>query len=235
MDDPNGLLAFGGDLRTERLLSAYRHGIFPWYQAPQPILWWCPDPRAVLYPERLHISRSLRKTLRRGTFQVTMDRAFAAVISQCAAPVAQRTDTWITPVMRRAYLHLHQLGHAHSIEVWDQEALADGQETPVGGQGGLVGGLYGVALGGVFFGESMFSRRSDASKVALVHLCGQLQRWGFRVIDCQVGNGHTLSLGAVEISRNHFQQLLREQLNRALEVNGRPWKMTWQWSSALPG
>jgi leucyl/phenylalanyl-tRNA--protein transferase len=219
-DDPNGLLAFGGDLRSERLLAAYQRGIFPWYQSPQPILWWSPDPRAVLFPEKLHISRSLRRTLRRGRFEVTMDRCLEAVISQCAAPVASRPDTWITAEMRRAYLRLHQLGHAHSVEVWQ------GQQ--------LVGGLYGVALGGVFFGESMFSRVADASKVALVHLCGQLQAWGFAVIDCQVGNGHTAALGAEEICRAHFQTMLRQQLSRTLEVNGRPWNLNWQWS-ALPG
>lgn len=220
LDDPNGLLAFGGDLRSERLLAAYRHGIFPWYQSPQPILWWSPDPRAVLYPERLHISRSLHRTLRRGAFEVSMDRDFEAVIVQCAAPVASRPDTWITPEMRRAYLQLHQLGHAHSVEVWQE--------------GQLVGGLYGVALGAIFFGESMFSRVADASKVALVHLCGQLRTWGFGVIDCQVGNGHTATLGAEEISRAGFQALLQNALRCDLEVNGRPWELTWQWS-ALPG
>lgn len=210
LDDPNGLLAFGGDLRPGRLLAAYRLGIFPWYNEP-PILWWSPDPRAVLFPDQIHISRSLRKTLRRGGFEVTMDRAFANVIAGCA----DRDSTWISHEMRRAYVQMHDLGHAHSVEVWQDDYL--------------VGGLYGMAVGRVFFGESMFSRATDASKIALVHLCGQLQQWKFRVIDCQVGNDHTRSLGAIEIDRNDFSRLLAESVDQPAADGGARWQLSWSW------
>ena len=197
LTDPNGLLAAGGNLSPRRLLHAYRHGIFPWYSSGQPILWWSPDPRLVLFPDRINISRSLRKILRNGAFTVTADTAFPAVIDACAAPrTADAADsgTWITPEMRRAYCRLHQLGHAHSIETWLE--------------GELVGGLYGVAVGRVFYGESMFSRTSNASKVALVALAIQLRRWDFALIDCQVRTDHLQSLGAVDIPRDMFLQLL---------------------------
>jgi leucyl/phenylalanyl-tRNA---protein transferase len=190
--EPDGLLAAGGDLSPARLLHAYRHGIFPWYGEGQPILWWCPDPRAVLYPEAVHISRSLRKTLRRHNYDVTLDRAFVEVMAACAMARRAHTDvgTWITEDMQRAYAELHRLGHAHSVEVW------------MSGQ--LAGGLYGVAMGNVFFGESMFSRYADASKIALVWLARQLEAWGFRLIDCQVASKHLQSLGSVSIPRNEF-------------------------------
>ncbi|MFP5504992.1 MAG: leucyl/phenylalanyl-tRNA--protein transferase [Gammaproteobacteria bacterium] len=188
--DPDGLLAIGGDLQPERLLRAYRHGIFPWYSAGQPILWWSPDPRMVLEPAALKISRSLRKTLRKRPYRITLDSAFAAVMQGCAEPRADAHGTWITPEMQRAYQRLHALGYAHSAEAWQ-----DGE---------LVGGLYGVALGRVFFGESMFTRRSDASKIAFVHLVRQLQSWGFTLIDCQVYTGHLESLGATPIPRRDF-------------------------------
>lgn len=191
---PNGLLAAGGDLSTERLLSAYRRGIFPWFSEGDPILWWSPDPRTVLIPERLRISRSLRKRLRRRLLGVSMDQAFGAVIRACAAPRGPDEGTWIVPAMVRAYETLHRLGWAHSVEVWSGERL--------------VGGLYGVALGRVFFGESMFSRADDASKVALVHLCERLSAWGFGLIDCQMRTEHLLSLGAEEIPRDQFVTLL---------------------------
>lgn len=196
---PDGLLAAGGDLRIARLLEAYRHGIFPWYSEGQPILWWSPDPRAVLYPTGLHVSRSLRKTLRCGDFRVTLDTAFRAVMTACAGhrpgmPHDGEPHTWITPAMVEAYVDLHNAGYAHSIEVWE----ADGPEAV------LVGGLYGVALGGVFFGESMFSRRTDASKIALVWLARQLSAWGFRFIDCQLPSAHLFSMGATEIRRQRF-------------------------------
>ena len=191
--EPDGLLAAGGSLSPRRLLRAYRRGIFPWYSPGQPILWWSPDPRLILLPEALRISRSLRKTLRRAVFKVSADCAFEAVISACAAPRAV-PGTWITADMHRAYMRLHRLGHAQSIETWQ-----DGE---------LVGGLYGVAVGRVFYGESMFSRVDDASKVALALLAAQLRRWSFAVIDCQVRTEHLLRLGAVEIPRATFLSLL---------------------------
>ncbi len=194
LDEPNGLLAGGGDLRPERLIHAYRLGIFPWYEDGQPILWWTPDPRAVLFPEHLHVSRSLRKTLRRGVYRVTADQAFEKVMRACAAPRDGATGTWITDEMLAAYIRLHHQGVAHSVEVWQEDKL--------------VGGLYGLALGRVFFGESMFSRADNASKVGFAHLVTQLQSWGFELIDCQVGSGHMFSLGAVEISREAFEKIL---------------------------
>lgn len=194
LTEPDGLLAAGGNLSPRRLLRAYRLGIFPWYSPGQPILWWSPDPRLVLFPEAVNISRSLRKTLKKGLFTVTADTAFAAVIGACAGPRGQETGTWITSEMNRAYLRLHRLGHAHSIESWHE--------------GQLVGGLYGVAVGRVFYGESMFSAMSDASKVALAALATQLRRWQFTLIDCQVHTAHLSRMGAVEIPRTTFLQLL---------------------------
>jgi leucyl/phenylalanyl-tRNA--protein transferase len=192
--EPNGLLAVGGDLSVPRLLSAYRAGIFPWYSTGQPILWWSPDPRTLLFPERLRVSRSLRKTLVKGRFLATIDRDFDGVIAACAAPRGDQAGTWILPEMMRAYRRLHRLGLAHSVEVW--------------AAGALVGGLYGVALGRVFFGESMFSRQSDASKAALVHLCHRLHQWGYRLIDCQLETDHLLRLGAEPVPRAAFRALL---------------------------
>jgi leucyl/phenylalanyl-tRNA---protein transferase len=207
--DPDGLLAIGGDLSPGRLLRAYRQGIFPWYGPGQPILWWSPDPRMVLEPTALKLSRSLRKSLRKGLFTVTLDEAFAAVMRGCAEPRADAQGTWITSDMERAYLRLHELGHAHSVEAWQ-----DGE---------LAGGLYGVALGRVFFGESMFTRRTDASKVAFVHLVRQLQAWGFVLIDCQVHTGHLASLGAAPIPRTRFSALLEEHACAADRAG--PWRM----------
>jgi leucyl/phenylalanyl-tRNA--protein transferase len=192
--EPDGLLAAGGNLSPRRLLRAYRQGIFPWYSSGQPILWWSPNPRLVLLPECLQISRSLRKTLRNGPFTVTADAAFEAVMTACAAPRGLDEGTWITPEMLSAYCRLHRLGHAHSIETWRQ--------------GELVGGLYGVAVGRVFYGESMFSRVSNASKVALAALARQLHRWEFAVIDCQVRTDHLLRMGASDIPRALFLELL---------------------------
>ncbi|MFO1372017.1 MAG: leucyl/phenylalanyl-tRNA--protein transferase [Candidatus Competibacteraceae bacterium] len=209
LSDPDGLLAAGGSLAPRRLLRAYRLGIFPWYSSGQPILWWSPDPRLVLFPECLNISRSLRKTLRKAWFTMTADTAFPAVISACSAARGPNIGTWITPEMNRAYCRLHHLGHAHSIEAWHQ--------------GELVGGLYGVAVGRVFYGESMFSRMSDASKAALVALTIQLRRWAFAVIDCQVRTDHLLRMGAVDIARADFLQLL----DRYCALPGRegPWQL----------
>ncbi|HEX5340065.1 MAG TPA: leucyl/phenylalanyl-tRNA--protein transferase [Gammaproteobacteria bacterium] len=201
--EPDGLLAAGGDLSPARLLCAYRRGIFPWYSADQPILWWCPDPRAVLFPDTLHISRSLRKNLRQRHYEVTFDRAFADVMLACAgARRNQPVDgTWITDEMRAAYHALHQLGHAHSVEVW-----MDGQ---------LAGGLYGIAMGNVFFGESMFSRRTAGSKIALAWLTRQLRAWDFQMIDCQVTSQHLSSLGSIKLPRNEFLTLLETFATRS--------------------
>ena len=206
---PEGLLAVGGDLRPTRLLEAYRHGIFPWYNDDQPILWWSPDPRAVLFPEKLHVSRSLERTIRRGRFTVTLDACFRDVMIQCAGPRPQYPEggTWITPAMLDAYGALHRLGYAHSVEAWQ-----DGE---------LVGGLYGVALGQVFFGESMFARRADASKVAFAHLVRVLLRQGCRLIDCQVASAHLASLGAVDMPRSEFLTCV-DRLARAPDPRG-PW------------
>jgi leucyl/phenylalanyl-tRNA--protein transferase len=189
---PEGLLAIGGDLRPERLIEAYRHGIFPWYSDDQPILWWSPDPRAVLFPEKLHISRSLKRSLRPGVFSVTFDSCFREVMERCAGPRPQYPDggTWITRAMIEAYTKLHELGYAHSVETWKDDRL--------------VGGVYGVALGGAFFAESMFTQVDDASKVALVTLVRQLHTWGFRIIDCQQASPHVMRFGAEEISRRNF-------------------------------
>jgi leucyl/phenylalanyl-tRNA--protein transferase len=199
---PEGLLAIGGDLSSERLLEAYRRGIFPWFNPGQPILWWSPDPRAVLYPEKLKISRSLRKTLRREYLRVTFDRDFREVMLACAAPRRQDPGggTWITDEMVEAYCRLHELGYAHSVE------------TRHGNR--LVGGLYGVALGGVFFGESMFSRETDASKIALIALAKTLQARGFCLIDCQLPTAHLTSLGAEVKSRTAFLAELDLATNR---------------------
>jgi leucyl/phenylalanyl-tRNA--protein transferase len=189
---PDGLLAIGGDLQPERLLEAYRHGIFPWYNDDQPILWWSPDPRTVLFPDKLHISRSLKRSLRPGIFSVTLDTCFLQVMQHCAGPRPQYPDggTWITAEMLDAYTRLHELGYAHSVETWQE--------------GKLVGGLYGVALGGAFFAESMFTRASDASKVALVSLVRQLEAWGFRLMDCQQSSPHLTALGAEAVPRRDF-------------------------------
>ncbi len=207
--EPNGLLAAGGDLTPARLINAYRSGIFPWYNEGQPILWWSPDPRAVLFPSRLKVSRSLRKTLKKGEFKVTLDTAFRQVMQACAAPRTDDGGTWITDDMLDAYCRLHELGIAHSVEAWRGDEL--------------VGGLYGVAIGRVFFGESMFSRATDASKVAFVHLVQQLERWGYAVIDCQVGSSHLQSLGAEDISRADSKKLLEQW--RDIPGRAAPWRI----------
>ncbi|MBE7421813.1 MAG: leucyl/phenylalanyl-tRNA--protein transferase [Zoogloeaceae bacterium] len=187
---PNGLLCAGADLSPDRLLAAYRRGIFPWYSEGEPILWWSPDPRMVLLPEEVKISRSLMKALRRGAYEVRLDTAFAEVIRACAGPRRDQDGTWITPEMQQAYVRLHEMGHAHSVETWIDGTLA--------------GGLYGIALGRAFYGESMFSRLTDASKIALVHLARYLERLGFAVIDCQMKTAHLASLGAREIRRSEL-------------------------------
>ncbi len=200
--EPNGLLALGGDLSPERLMLAYRRGIFPWYSPGDPILWWSPDPRAVLDPQEFHISRSFRRFLKQANFRVTLNHDFAGTIAGCAS---QRTEgTWITPEVSVAWQQLHQLGHAHSVEVWQDEQL--------------VGGLYGVALGALFCGESMFSRRENASKTALLHFCRYFLARGGRLIDCQVLNAHTASLGAKEIPRGLYLRLLENLYSQPLDI-----------------
>ncbi len=201
LDEPAGLLAAGGDLSTTRLLAAYRRGIFPWYSPGQPVLWWSPDPRAVLFPDEFRCTRSLAKTIRNAGFEVAIDRDFRGVIAACAAPRRHSVGTWITAEMLNAYVELHRRGYAHSIESY------------LGGK--LVGGLYGVRLGGVFFGESMFSRERDASKVALARLVEACLSCGIVVIDCQMASAHLESLGSRRIPRTRFQGLLREHVTLA--------------------
>jgi len=206
LTEPNGLLAIGGDLSPDRLLAAYRRGIFPWFSAGQPILWWTPDPRAVLFPDEFHVSRSLRRTLRKNLFTVSVDQAFDAVITACADR-GDATGTWITTDMIAAYRRLHAAGHAHSIETWRN--------------GKLVGGLYGIGIGRVFFGESMFARATDASKTALAALAAWCRESAIELIDCQVASAHLARLGSREISRPEF--------NRYLERwTGRPNPVRWQ-------
>jgi len=210
LTDESGILAIGGDLSPRRLLLAYSMGIFPWYSEGQPILWHSPDPRFVLVPEQLNISRSLRRSLRNTDYQCRMDEAFEDVITQCArVPRPGQDGTWITQDMHEAYVTLHELGFAHSVETYlDDE---------------LVGGLYGVALGSAFFGESMFALRSDASKVAFVRLVQQLQEWGFELIDSQVYTQHVERLGAREIPRDDYLQRLRQCMGRPTRTG--PWKI----------
>jgi leucyl/phenylalanyl-tRNA--protein transferase len=208
MRDPNGLLAAGGDLSPQRLLDAYERGIFPWFGEDDPLLWWSPDPRMVLLLDELHLSRSLRRVVKAGRFEVRFDTAFRDVMRACGEPRDGQDGTWITPSMLDAYSMLWQLGYAHSIESW-----ADGE---------LAGGLYGVAIGRMFYGESMFTRRSDASKVAFVALVRQLSRWGFELIDCQMPTGHLASLGAREIPRADFLSRVAS-LVRQPEVPS-PWR-----------
>jgi leucyl/phenylalanyl-tRNA--protein transferase len=198
--DESGLLAVGGDLREERLILAYSMGIFPWYSGDDPVLWWSPDPRLVLFPDDLRVSRSLNQIINKGTFKVTMDAAFERVIKTCAIIHKKEDgDTWITGEMIDAYIGLHKSGYSHSVESWFE--------------GELVGGLYGVSLGSAFFGESMFTKKSNASKVAFVMLVRQLIKWKFTIIDCQVTTAHLKSFGAIEIPRKDFLVKLRDALN----------------------
>ena len=198
--EPDGLLAVGGDLSVERLVAAYQHGIFPWYSEGQPVLWWSPDPRMVLKPSEIKVSRSLAKTIRKQDLKVTFDQSFREVITACSKPRIEKdlleSGTWILDDMIEAYVKLHEAGYAHSVECWQGNKL--------------VGGLYGLAIGKVFFGESMFSHVSDASKIAFVTLSHQLQQWGFKLIDCQVYTSHLESLGASMIPRKQFITLLQQ-------------------------
>ena len=208
LTEPNGLLAAGGDLTPERLLAAYRQGIFPWYQEGQPILWWSPDPRAVLWPHELKVSRSLHRSVTKRGFEFRVDTSFDDVVAACAEPRSYGGGTWITADMAEAYGRLHRLGWAHSFETWHD--------------GRLVGGMYGVAIGRVFFGESMFTRRTDASKVALVHAVALLRSRHTELIDCQVASAHTRSLGAVDLPRGEFLSLVHSLCTES----GRP--QTWR-------
>lgn len=195
--EAEGVLAVGGDLSRERLLLAYRQGIFPWYSEGEPLLWWSPDPRMVLFPEDFHCSRRLRRKIRQGQFEIRVDTAFAAVMKACATvPRHDQDGTWITEAMQRAYVDLHEAGFGHSIEVWQD--------------GALVGGIYGLSLGGTFFGESMFSKVADASKIAMATLVDHCKAWGFLMIDCQVANPHLESLGAIDIPREDYLALLAQ-------------------------
>lgn len=198
--DPNGLLAAGGGLSVARLIDGYARGIFPWFSHGDPVLWWTPDPRMVLVPEELRVSRSLARRLRKGGFVVTADTRFADVLAACAAPRRDDAGTWLVPAMRRAYAALHEAGVAHSIEVW-----MDGE---------LAGGLYGVALGRMFFGESMFSRRTDGSKIAMAALARQMRAWDMPLIDCQLETDHLSSLGARLIPRREFTRLVDDLVRR---------------------
>jgi len=205
--EPDGLLAFGGDLSVQRLLEAYRHGIFPWYEAGGPILWWAPDPRLVLFPEELRVSARLLRTIRQGRFKTQLDTAFAQVIAACAAtPRVHEEGTWITPEMQQAYLQLHHAGFAHSLESWQD--------------GRLVGGIYGVAVGRCFCGESMFYHVTDASKVALVALVERLRDRGFTLLDCQIPSQHLIRFGARTIPRAEFLQILRAGLDQPADLTG---------------
>ena len=206
-----GLLAVGGDLRPERLLLAYRSGIFPWYSAGDPILWWSPDPRLILFPEWLHVSRRLQRLLKQGVFRITTDTVFGQVIRACAAAPRPRQDgTWITPEMIDAYCGLHRQGYAHSFEAWHGDNLA--------------GGLYGISIGGCFFGESMFSWETNASKAAFVRMVRQCAEWGIPLIDCQLANPHLLRLGAREVPRSLFLDLLEKHLRA--ETRRGPWTLS---------
>ena len=205
--DPNGLLAIGGDLSLERLLKGYAHGVFPWYSHGQPIHWWSPAPRMVLYPDELHVSRSLRRSLRRRGYEMTVNQSFGGVIRACAAPRDAHPGTWLVPEMISAYIALHEGGYAHSIEVWRDDEL--------------VGGLYGVALGQMFFGESMFSRQTDASKAAMSLLAEIATEHPFQLIDCQVHTDHLASLGAREIDRELFQRTVHSATQATAPTLGR--------------
>ena len=205
---PNGLLAMGGDLSLPRLINAYRSGVFPWFNQGEPIYWWSPDPRAVLYPHKIRIQRSLRKSLRNKAYTIVFDQDFSAVLKACAAPRSTQEGTWITPEMFHAYQALHAAGIAHSVEVYNAE-------------GHLVGGLYGVASHGVFSGESMFSRERDTSKIALIALAYHLQKWGFSLIDCQIESPHLSAMGAENIARRDYIKILRQThtLETAWEID----------------
>ena len=228
--DPNGLLATGGDLSCERLQQAYSLGIFPWFSDGQPIMWWSPDPRAVMYPHKLHLSKSLKKNMRQKNYQLSVNRDFEQVIYACAESRTSTSDetlddTWITNEMIEAYVALHHNQQAHSFEVWDGNAL--------------IGGLYGVATGRIFSGESMFHRRTDASKMAFALTCMQIKQWGFELLDCQIMNPHLKSLGVEELPRASFKKYLPSYSHTLMSVNNinawqtSSWKNTHDLSNAF--
>jgi leucyl/phenylalanyl-tRNA--protein transferase len=206
--EPNGLLCAGLDLSPQRILDAYRQGIFPWFNPGEPVLWWSPDPRMVLVPAELKVSRSLRQRMKRGDYEVRVDTSFREVMLACAAPRSGQSGTWISQPMLDAYTYLHEMGYAHSVETW-----MDGE---------LAGGLYGLAIGRMFYGESMFSRQTDASKLALAHLCQQLAAWGFGLIDCQMETAHLASMGARPIPREAFIREMKRLLKS--EPIPSPWR-----------
>ena len=208
LTEPNGLLCAGLDLSPERILAAYREGVFPWFNPGEPVLWWSPDPRMVLAPVEVKVSRSLRQRMKRGGYEIRVDTSFREVMLGCAAPRKGQSGTWISRPMLDAYTRLHELGYAHSVETW-----MDGE---------LAGGLYGVAIGRMFYGESMFSRRADASKLALVHLCRQLEARGFGLIDCQMETAHLASMGAKPIPRRDFIREMKRLIE--LEPIPAPWR-----------
>jgi len=212
LEEPNGLLAAGGDLSCDRLISAYSQGVFPWFSEEDPILWWSPAPRCVLIPERLHVSRSLAKCIRKQQFTVTFDRAFRQVIHNCSELRKHREGTWITDEMQTAYCQLSSRGVAHSVEVWQDDQL--------------VGGLYGLCIGNIFFGESMFSTKTNASKVAFCYLAAQLKAWNFSLIDCQLHSNHLQSMGAHEITRKEFQQFLQDNPSPATPAQSTKWSFS---------
>lgn len=213
LEDPNGLLAAGGSLDTDWLLRAYSEGIFPWYEAGQPILWWSPNPRLVLFPDQIRVSRSLKKLIKKAPYTLTIDNNFVGVIENCGKARSGSSGTWITEEMQQAYSRMHTLGHAHSLEVWSGSAL--------------VGGLYGIAIGKVFFGESMFSLEANTSKLALVVLARHLTQWGYQLIDCQVSSDHLFTLGAQEIERSRFCDLLKSAVDTI------PTPHSWQIDSSV--
>ena len=216
LDNPNGLLAGGGDLSPQRILNAYRRGIFPWFSDNSPILWWSPDPRCIIVPDKVHLSRRTRRRFNSGQYRLTLNTAFSEVIHACAAAREEQEGTWLTGGMQEAYIDLHRLGYAHSLEVWLGAELA--------------GGIYGLAIGAAFFGESMFSRHTDGSKIALVALCKLLCRSGMPLLDCQVGNPHLFSMGAEEVSRKVFETRLAglvDQPDRFTCTRQPPFEQRW--------
>lgn len=208
LDYPEGLVAAGGDLSSTRLLNAYMKGIFPWYEQGQPILWWSPNPRGIIYPKDFIAHRSLLRSLRRSSWRISYDTAFREVMIGCAEPRAYSKNTWITQEMLNAYCDLHQQGHAHSVEVWDMENH-------------LVGGIYGIAIGSIFFGESMFSRKTDASKIALLFLCAYADNWGYKVIDTQLTSKHLSSLGGCSMARSEYIQSVK--ISTQEKVSAQAW------------
>ena len=209
LDDPEGLLAAGGDLTSTRILNAYNAGIFPWYQDDQPILWWSPNPRGVIYPKQFIAHKSVLRTLKRNKWHISFDQSFKQVIQACAEPRSYSEETWITHEMLEAYCELHRLGHAHSVEVWSSENQ-------------LVGGIYGLAIGRMFAGESMFSRANDASKIALLYLCAYLDTWGYAMVDTQLPSQHLSSLGGIAIQRDEYLNTLAEL--RQQSVKSEAWQ-----------